>query len=240
LLAKLGNAMAKPRNPKEFSEKYIIFHSVVQASEFTASFFLAQHAKELAMLVSLESLPLSQQQTQHTIENHASYYSSDLALIDYNASVLFDSTEPKDLLEIIEFARVQLLELRFFDAALDKKLLEIYETLEKLERSKDFSKAMKELAQYKLWIGEVMEKVDNALKLIGDIYLVHVYSLAAKEFNLQQWEGMVHEKMHTIEEIYTKLNDRVEESRHTKLEILLVVLEFMFIALWIYELFFRH
>jgi len=238
LLKKISSALATQRNPAQFVEKYVIFYSIVE-SAFESKKFLEENKKDIAELLSLETASLSEQQANANLENCQSYYSNDLAIIDFNAAFIIDKHEPKDILDVIELARIQLLELRYFDSLLDKELETIYDELEKI-REKDYHKILRKTSALKLSVNELIDKTENAMKLFGEIYLVKAYNLALKEFNVPQWKHSVEEKISTIEDVYSKINDRQQDRRSARFEVILVILEILFIALWIYELFFRH
>lgn len=85
-------------------------------------------------------------------------------------------------------------------------------------------------------MNEVIEKVDNALKLFGDVYLVKVYNVASETFQLSQWKKSVNQKLSAIEDIYGKLNDRVHESRLINIELWLVILEILIVLLFVIDI----
>ncbi len=238
LLKKIGPALASPHNPTEFIEKYIAFHSIVE-STFDSKKFAEENKNQIAKLLSLETQELSEQQLNANLENSISYYKNDLAIIDFNSTFILDSHEPKDILDVIELARIQLLELCYFDSLLDKELEKIYEELETI-KEKNYGKILRKTATLKMSVNELIEKTENAMKLFGETYLVKAFNLAIKEFNVQQWKNSVKGKISTVEDVYNKINDRQQERTNFRLTVTLVILEILFVALWIYELFFRH
>ena len=110
LMAVIEPAVIRP-NIEKLTEEYYIVH--VQAFEVPAApeALIAAHAHDLARLLRAETDPLSDQEVQDALSSRASFGRSDVAIIDWNAAFLLDS-EPQDVISVLEFANLQLLELR--------------------------------------------------------------------------------------------------------------------------------
>ena len=61
-----------------------------------------------------------------------SFSTTDLTIVDWNAALLYDPEPEKP--ELLEFANVQLLELRHLDAELDQVVDQAYDSLAEAER----------------------------------------------------------------------------------------------------------
>ncbi|MCR4400862.1 MAG: hypothetical protein NUV35_08380, partial [Syntrophomonadaceae bacterium] len=59
--------------------------------------------------------PFSQQVREQVLRNTLSYTLDDYAILSWDSALLCDREPPVDLIELIEFANVQLLELRYYD-----------------------------------------------------------------------------------------------------------------------------
>ena len=77
----------------------------------------------VARILRAESGPLGEQEVRDALAASVSYGPGDLALIDWNAALLFDA-EPQASLDVLEFANVELLEYRTLDQQLDGALAE--------------------------------------------------------------------------------------------------------------------
>jgi len=66
------------------------------------------------------------------------------------------------------------------------------------------SSVLDRLSRMKLDISEVIDRLENYLKLIGDLYLAKVYQAASSRFYLDRWKLAVREKHSVIESLYTK------------------------------------
>jgi hypothetical protein len=133
-----------------------------------------------------------------------------------------------------------LLELRTYDALLDRVLDRAYDDLEKkpsLLTLRPFSSSpiIDYLSEMKLDVSEVIEKVTNSLKLIGDPYLARVYTVAATRFGLAAWQASVHQKLATVESLYELLYERTQARQLLVLELLIVVLFVLDILLLLLE-----
>ena len=80
------------------------------------------------------------------------------------------------------------------------------------------------LAELRLESLVLNEKVDNALKLIGDLYLARVHALAAQRLYLQDWESAISRKLDIIASLYQLLTDRVRTTQSQTLELIIIAL----------------
>jgi uncharacterized Rmd1/YagE family protein len=70
----------------------------------------------------------------------------------------------------------------------------------------------------------VNERVENALKLVGDLYLARLHSAAAGRFYLHEWDRIISRKLEIISDFYQVLNDRVHTMQSQALEVIIVIL----------------
>ncbi len=87
-----------------------------------------------------------------------------------------------------------------------------------------YKKALYQLAELRLESLLLSERVDNALKLIGDLYLARVHSAAAKRLYLQDWEMSISRKLDIIDSLYQLLTDRVRNAQSQTLELVVIAL----------------
>src|SRR5207249_4278147 len=144
---------------------------------------------------------------------------------------LHDSYE--DTLTVFELANLQLLELRTYDAFLDKVVDKAYDDLEDLFARSSLLRSghdtVKELAEVRMDLAEASFQVDNISKLWGDWFLGKVYRACAKKFELDSWRRNVEEKMKDLSEIYEVAEAELEARR-------LLILEFLVVLLFIVDL----
>ncbi len=232
LMTFIEPSVAQP-NIEDLTEEYSIF----QVSRFEGGLrpeeLPGPHGQALARLLRAERDPLSEQEVTEALGARVSFGLSDLALIDWNAALLCDS-EPEDVISVLEFANLQLLELRYLDARLDRSLDRSYEILGARRRLVQLRMPghtraeLRRVAQFRVDGAILFEQVNNALKLIGDQYLARVYRAAAGRYRLAEWNAGILRKLETIEDIYEKVHDHATEIRMEVLEwiiILLIALE---------------
>ena len=232
LMTFIEPAVTRP-NIEELTEEYSIF----QVSRFEGGLRPEElpgvHGQQLARLLRSERDPLGEQEVAEALGARVSFGLSDVAIIDWNAALVYDS-EPEDVISVLEFANLQLLELRYLDARLDRSLDRSYEILGARRgilqmrlpgRTRD---ELRRVAQFRVDGAILFEQVNNALKLIGDQYLARVYRAAAGRYRLAEWNSGIVRKLETIEDIYEKVHDHATEIRMEVLEwiiILLIALE---------------
>ncbi|MGB9707711.1 MAG: hypothetical protein ACPLXC_00015 [Candidatus Pacearchaeota archaeon] len=191
---------------------------------------------EIAHFLRYESKKLSEPEIRDIIKNPLSYYSDDLTIIDFNAALIYDPRKSYDVPDVLEYAIIELTELRVYDNFLDSVLETTYEELGK---KKFFArgKIIDKLSQIKLEVSEVKEKVENFIKLIDDSYLGKIYVAASNKFYLEKWKSSVKEKLELLESLYSKSWDRLQTSRNIWLEAAIVALFILDIILILWELF---
>ena len=95
----------------------------------------------------------------------------DLLLIHWNGAVLFDPQIDHNIIHSIEFALCQLLELRYYDNLLDQQLEQLYHRIEHSGRTiltNPYRELCRKAALEYIDISEIVDRVGNAIKVIGD------------------------------------------------------------------------
>ena len=226
LLATLGDAVVRPRIA-DFVEDYAIFQIEAFTAACEAAALWTEQAHTVAQVLRAASRTLSLQETSDATALRLSFGPNDATIIDSDAAVLFDP-EDDDVRAVIEFANIQLLEMRFLDQQLDNALDQAYDTLAR--RRDGFALPgqpgpdLRRLAQLQLDGAILFEQVTNALKLVGEQYLARVYTLLSRRFHLAEWDASITRKLQTIDGIYTKLTDRAASRRTEVLEWIIIVL----------------
>ena len=96
--------------------------------------------------------------------------------------------------------------------------------------------AVRQIREMEIEATSLFERVDNALKLIGDHYLARVFEVASARFHLRDWQQSIRRKLETVGDVYDLLVQQAGGQRMEALEITVVVL----IALEIVLAIFRH
>lgn len=227
LLQRLEPAITKPAF-SALVEDYFVFVVEKFDASLDAEELLQQHGAALAQTLRFEVKQLSRELQEEALSQRLSYYTDDLALLEWNSAVIFDA-DYEDTVNVLELLNVELLEARYIDAQLDKRLGE-YERLIRRRNAlpmpfrNTYKRAIAELAEARIESSLLAERVENALKLIGNVYLARLHALGVRRFNLQEWQQQIAQKLDIASEFYQLLNDRVHTAQSHTLEIIVIVL----------------
>jgi hypothetical protein len=234
----LEPAITKPgRN--EFIEDYYVLQCDRIEPPMSIDEFLAQARKPIASALRCEAEPLSAAEIEDVLRSRLSYYPSDLILTEWNVALIVDR-DYTDAVNVLEHLNVQLLELRYHDALLDKRVAASYDLANKaapvLPFDRSYRRAVEELATIRIDVAAIVERIHNALKLGGDLYLAKVYERTAERLGLATWEQSVAAKLEVLQQMYSVFVQRVTTARAELLEltiIFLIAVEiFLFMAGW--------
>lgn len=212
----------------DFVEDYVIFNIDSFDQPFDAEAFCREHAQEIAQILRAERQTLSGQEVNDALAARISFGTEDLTIVDWNAALLIDR-EGEDVRAVLEFANVELLEMRYLDQKLDRALDQAYETLSKpswgLPRILGaYGADLRRVAELQVDNATLFEGVNNTLKLLGDQYLARVYRLASRRFHLDEWDASILRKLQTLESIYEKIADQASNRRMEVLEWVIIIL----------------
>ncbi len=187
--------------------------------------------REVTALLANDPRPdaISDEEVEDTWRSWFSYYQDDLVVFEWDAALVIEpSATYEDTLTVFELANLQLLELRTYDAFLDRVVDKAYDDLEDLFARSSLLRSghdtVKELAEVRMDLAEASFQVDNISKLWGDWFLGKVYRACAQKFELDTWRRNVEEKMKDLSEIYEVAEAELEARRLLALEFLVVLL----------------
>jgi len=176
---------------------------------------------------------------QETLQNQLSYARDDRAILSWSAAILISPQHPSDLIELIEFAAVQVLELRFYDRELSRQMEKMYDDIELADKLFWYSKIrqyhslMKILMRTQTEVSEIVEKVNNLIKVTDDVYYARVYAMALKVLRSQQWTESLNRRIGIIRENYRMLSDEVDVQHSNFLEWVVIILIAIEVALFL-------
>lgn len=223
LLKVIQGAVSKA-NISAFVEDYVIFQidGFTEPTDLTGGY--SQH---VAQILRAEARELSDDEVRDALSHRISFGKDDIVLVDWNAALVVDK-DSEDILTILEFANVELLEMRFLDQRLDEALGLAYERLLKRSGrwfpSRSNLSDLRDISQWQVDSAILFEGVNNVLKLLGDQYLARVYRLTAERFHLTEWDASILRKLETLESIYEKISDQVVSRRMEVMEWIIIIL----------------
>ncbi|MBI4699388.1 MAG: hypothetical protein HY758_10940 [Nitrospirae bacterium] len=227
LIGSLGNAVLSPGIKEEFMEDYIIFFIEKLSEPVNASEFLKQY--DPSRLLLYETQELSRHTQVETLKHHYSYYPTDLVIVHLDNAFVIEPSGSPDILDILEFANAQMLELRYYNHVLDRELMRIYSELPKGKRMplfklRVYERFVRKIAETVTDFTEVTEKVDNALKVTEDVYYAKIYRTAMVLFRSREWEDSIKEKLQVVTNTYKMLYDEISTRRGHLLELGIIIL----------------
>jgi hypothetical protein len=186
---------------------------------------------DVVPLLLNESRPLSADARRELLPHRFSYYGDDLAIVTWDSALVVEpGDQDTDLQYILEFANAQLLELRYYDALLDAELPKLYDDIEAARArhavfpGRRFAALLQRLQAQVADSTELVERVENALKVTDDVYLARVYSAALELFRGRTWRAGIDRKLAILRDTYAMLNGEAQAARSETLEIAIVLL----------------
>lgn len=168
--------------------------------------------------------------------DHAhSYFADDLVVIDWDSAFVLEPSGSRDIPDILELASTQLLELRYYDGIFDAELARIHGELERAHSAgilrDPWGPLGRRVVQRLVELTEFTERVDNALKVVGDFYLARVYESAVRRFHIRKWQESVDAKQALLAQAYGLVRDEIATRRSTALELIVIFLIALELAL---------
>ena len=216
----------KGPNQAEFFEDYIIYFLQEFEGGVTAR-DLPQKADIPALLLAEDDTEIAETQRNMILDGLFQYGAADLAFVEWNSALVVEPNAGRELPDILEFASTHLLEMRYYDDLLDKRLATLYDDI---ERSKghmlkgNFGRLYQDASSRYIEFAEFMERSENSLKVVGDFYLATVYRAAVKRFRLADWQQNITRKMNLLAQVSSLLQGEVNIRRSHWLEITIIVL----------------
>lgn len=190
-----------------------------------------------------ERINISPQTREEIVKNTLSYTNDDIAVISWDSALICNPESPTDLIDLIEYANVQVLELRYYDRELSRQMERMYDDIEQADRSlrilriRQYHTIMGKQMETYAEISEIIEKVNNLIKVTEDVYYARVYATALKVFRSGQWSESVTRKIEVIQENYSMLSDEVRIQHSNFLEWVIIVLIALELGLAIFRSF---
>ncbi len=230
-------AMLRPA-PSLLEEDYLV--GMVQAFDAAPSAEDLPSLIDLVPLLSGEERPLSADVTRELFRHQFSYYADDLAVLTWDRAFVYDPRGDSDVLDVIDIANAQLLEMRYYQRLLDAELPRMYDSVEAMRRTsrlfgtRRYANLARRLYTLVGEVTELREKLDNALQITEGVYLARVYAGALDLFRVPEVSAAVDRKLATIRDTYAALYDEASASRGALMEavvVLLITVEIVLAAL---------
>jgi hypothetical protein len=242
LVDRIAPAIERPAVAAQ-TEDYIVYRiaRLSHADGTTAPPDELSDADVIPLLLN-ETRPLSAKARRELLPHRFSYYPDDLAILTWdNALIIEPRAHDTDVQFLLEFANAQLLELRYYDALLDAELPRMYDRAAALRAvgagallRRRYAPLLAELQAQVADSTELVERVENALKVTDDVYLARVYSAALEIFRARAWRAGIDRKLAIVRETYEMLNAESQAARSEALEVAIVLLIIAEIAMGLF------
>ena len=237
LLERLGTSVRLARLA-ELVEDYVVFHVRKWATGESAGPTGIANRAVVARILRADRAELHDDEIAEAMQCRIAYGKADELVVDWSSALLFDA-RGEDTLAVLEFANVELLEMRFLDDRLDSALDQANASLRLRGTKHGISRllwsntreSLRKVADLQTDSALLFESVNNAIKMIGDHFLARVYRVAARRQHLADWDASILRKLQTLESIYSKLNDDLAARRMEVLEWIVIVLILVSIVL---------
>ncbi len=209
-------------------EDYLI--AVAHAFSEPVSAEALQERIDLEPLLSGEPRPLSKGARRDLLQHRYSYYADDLVALTWDRAFIYEPRGDSDVIDVLEVANAQLLEMRYYDELLDAELPRMYDLVEAtrrrwaIPRARRFADLARRLHTLVAEVTELTEKVDNALQVTEDVYLARIYAAALDLFRVKTVSAAVDRKLSIIRDTYAALYDEASGSRSELMEIAILLL----------------
>lgn len=223
----IGPALHRPA-AQHLEEDYLF--AVVQRFDRPMTGEQIRSQAPLAALLSGESRPLSAQETAELTAQAFSYFADDLVVLTWDRAFIFEPRGESDVIDILEVANAQLLEMRYYDELLDDELSTMYDLVASargglsLVASRRAARLARRLYGLVAEVTELTEKVENSLQVTEDVYLARVYGAALELFRVPRLSDAVDRKLAIIRDTYSALYDEASSRRAELLEFAIVLL----------------
>jgi hypothetical protein len=240
-LQRVASAITRPTQDW-LHETYLVteIHQIIDlpGSPPTAEDLLAAHGPQIVQLVRGETAELAPRACEETLKGSLSYYAQDLVVVGSYGAVVYDSPEGAAAsAQVLEFARMQLLEFRYYDRLMTRVLADFYDSLERkrniLLSRWSLPRDAQRFNTVRLDVMELTERIDNAIKFVSDIYYARIYELAATRIGLLDYRVLVDEKLKTAGDLYDFMVDQFNESRSFVLEVCIAILAVLDVIFWL-------
>lgn len=228
--AALGDALEKPFTWQGLETYQVFFIRSFEGGVVPASRLLAEAPIPALLLGETSPVSLSAAERQDVLSHQFSYLETDLAVIHWNSALVVEPGGLEDVPDLLEFATAHLLELRYYDDLLDRELHRIYDELEAGGGTlmhmitRKYRRLQRYTAALLLDLSETIERLENAVKIVGDFYLARVYQAAVRRFRLSAWQETVLRKQKLVAEVNDLTGDVADTSRSELMEIVVILL----------------
>ncbi len=134
----------------------------------------------------------------------------------------------RDILDVLELARAELLEFRTYDSYLDRRLEGSFRSLDRLWAAgglfRSARAALRELAQVRVEVARLTDPLHGTGKAFGDRFTERLHAKLHERMRIGAWESAVAHKTEVLEDMFHLAQEETNHRRGILLELMIVVL----------------
>ncbi|MCC6932068.1 MAG: hypothetical protein IT292_02290 [Deltaproteobacteria bacterium] len=218
-----ADLIQRPIN-NNITEEWTIFYAQ-KSEELTVDSLFTSYSADISKLLWIDEEAASEDITNEIRSGSFARSVNDFLLIDWDCGFLA-SNRSAQILQVVEYALMQSLEMRSLITHLDRNLDNF------LERFKSgwpiYTLGLKQLSSLSIEATWAYDRIADSLDLAGNPLLLEIYRLAAKRFRLPTLDDDIQRKMAALRDVYERVHDQNHVVIAHILEItiiLLIVLE---------------
>ncbi|MBS1983925.1 MAG: hypothetical protein JST16_07110 [Bdellovibrionales bacterium] len=217
-------------NPEFFKvpSVYTVINVQQLSEELSAEAITQTFGATIAKALRASDEPMGRLEITRTLAPNLTYSDEDIVYISSAVAVIFDETS-SEVIDILELANVQSMELKFIDARLDRTLQNLYEETDNGSRSFAkvfdlFERQTHKLNTIHLDSTIIVERVEQSFKFAQDTYRVRIHELAVQQMFLPSFSQAIDKKLAAIRDIVSDMRDRAVTRRMEILEWIIILL----------------
>lgn len=185
---------------------------------------------EISRLLLGEKRQLTAAARKDLLSPRLSYFEDDLTVLTWASALVVEPVrDDSDVQYVLEFANAQLLELRWYDAILDAEVPAIQHRFQHARKGfrmlgRRYRRLQEDLQRRVADSIELIERVENSLKVTDDVFLARIYGQALEEFRERTWRSGIERKVAIVRSTYDMLNAESLARRSEGLELIIVLL----------------
>lgn len=225
-------------NISRFEEDYTIFFIEKFSPELDFDDFLNSY--DITRLMFSEKGNFSKKISEELISSRSSYYKNDGVILNWDNALVVEPSGSMEIPDLLEFAKAQLLELRYYDHVVDGELAHIQDSITEkgslsIWKIRKYERLAAKIMQTITELTEITEKIDTSLKVTEDVYYAKVYMEAINLFKVKEWERNIKKKLDIASNACDMLYREISNKRLELLELAIVILIMIDIVIWIIE-----
>ncbi|HEX2065826.1 MAG TPA: hypothetical protein VHI93_03340 [Candidatus Thermoplasmatota archaeon] len=170
------------------------------------------------------------------VKHQLRYYRDDLVVVGWdNALLVGRAGSHEEVLDVLELANLELLELRTYDAVLDAELDGAFAALDRLWAPgglwRSARRTLRDLSALRVDFARLTDNLHDTGKLFGDWYLAKLHARLRDAFHLPHWERAVATKLASLAEMFQLAEGEANHRRSLTLEWMIVFLFLLDLAL---------